>query len=147
MGSRKAEDVIDGVGRVLQFQAARFEDAAEAELEKREEAKRNGEPPPPLDPEINKMANDLQKNGKQYAQLLNPNLLKPQVQIGIRAGQVEVSTPEVTPQLMASTVRELEQSGISRDNITPSMVYDHIALKNGGKIIEGEVIDGIKRDF
>lgn len=147
LGSRDAAKVIEGVGKLLEYQAARFEEAAEAEFNAREEAKVAGDPMPPLDPMLNTMANDLQKNAKQYALLLNPNLLKPQVKVEILAGQVGVNTVEATPQLMAQAARELEAAGTSRDNITPSMLYDHIANKTGGKVIEGEVIDGIKRDF
>lgn len=147
LGSRDSKKVIEGIGKVLTFQAQRFEEAAESEFAAREKAAAAGEPPPPLDPEINKMANDLQKNAKQYATLLNPSLLKPQVNVNIAAGQVGISQPETTPQIMAQAARELEAAGTDRSQITPSMVYEHIARKNGGKIIEGEVIDGIKQDF
>lgn len=147
-GTRNSEDVIEGISKILQFQAQRFEEAAEDEYRKIEKAKEEGEDLPPINSDLTKLANDIQKNAKQYALLINPTLLKPQVSVNINNGTMKLEQSEVTPQLMATAARELEAAGYQRDQLTPSMLYEHIARGQGGvQVVESEVVDGIKRDF
>lgn len=145
-GSRNSNDVIDGIGKILQFQADRFEKAIQAEDDAAKKAEDEGKPPPLPSPELTKLGTEIQKNAKQYALLINPSLMKPQVNINIKGGQTEIEQPEVTPQIMAQAARELEALGHNRGEITPSMLYAHISRKEP-QAIESPVVDGMPRDF
>lgn len=145
--TRNADDVINGIGAILEYQANRFEQILESEAEAQKEHVANGKSAK-FDPEINKMANDLQRNAERYAKLLNPNLTRPQVAVQVNNGQVTLDRSEITPKMRAAAARELEAGGVSRAEQTPQMILDHIvSVQHGGKVLEGEVVDGVRHDF
>lgn len=131
-GTRDADQIIDGLGTLLQLQANRLERGVSDE-------NMYGE----LDPEVTKIANQLFANGSKLATLLNPALKggpKVQVNVGVGgAAAVSASTPN---QVLGSIVRELESRGISRDKITPDMVGNLLAEMTQGapKAIESRVV-------
>lgn len=146
--TRDADEVINGVAAALQMQASRLERMVEEEYDAAEEAERNNERPV-RDPEINKILNDVQRNATAYAKLLNPMLTRPQVAVQVNAGTGAVETlrqSEITSRQRAAAARELEAAGTPRDKLTPDMILEHIAHKEG-KVIEGEVVDGVRNDF
>jgi len=146
--TRDAKDVIDGVAAALQMQASRLEKMVEEEYKAAEEAENNGERPL-RDPEINKILNDVQRNATSYAKLLNPMLTRPQVAVQVNTNSGAVQTmrrEEITPRMRATAARELEAAGVNRDKLTPEMILEHIAHKEG-KVIEGEIVDGVRNDF
>lgn len=147
VGSTDAKEVIKGIGHLLSFQANRVEDAIQAEIDAKEKAKNRGEDDPAPDPEIFKMMTEIQKNATSYAKILNPSLMKPQtaVQVNVGTGQTTTVTAEqqpVTAVESAQAVRELEQAGVSRSDIDPQMVFDHIARKNGTKTVQPVIDQG-----
>lgn len=135
-GSRDSDQIIDGLGMLLQKQAERIEDGEAQESEFDE-----------LNPEVNKMINALFSNGVKLAKLINPALNGgPKVNVNVGVGQggqaaVMAGNPN---QLMGSIVRALEERGIPRDQITPEMVQGVLAGMGGGAsatpAIEGHVI-------
>lgn len=146
--TRDADEVINGVAAALQMQATRLERILEEEYQAAENVQ-EGDPPLPRDPEINKMLNDVQRNATSYAKLLNPMLTRPQVAVQVNTNSGEVETlrqSEITPRMRASAARELEAAGTPRESLTPEMVLEHIA-QSQGKVVEGEVVDGVRNDF
>lgn len=153
-GTRDSDDIIDGIGEILKFQADRFEQAIEREENRIAECKSNGDPVPDLDPEINKMANDLQKNAERLAKLVNPLLTRPQVAIQQNFGKdatpaigEKQPAPEWTPKQLSGAARELEAAGVSREQQTIDMIQQHLLKTNGYPVLEGEVVNGVKNDF
>lgn len=147
--TRNSTDVIDGIGAILQHQANRLESMVEDEAQAREIAE-TAHQPFVRDPEVSKAMNDVQRNAERYAKLLNPMLTKPQVAVQINSGnggQVQISPADVTPLERANAVRELEARGHARQDLTPQMILNHIAESQGGKVVEGEIINGFKNDF
>jgi hypothetical protein len=135
-GTRDADQIIDGLGVLMQLGTRRLERGlGDEEL--------YGE----LDPEVTKIINQLFNQGKDLAKLLDPTLRGgPQVQVNVgQQGAVNAALQAATPnQVVGSIVRELESRGIPRDKITPAMVGNLLAEMTGGsaapKAIEAEVI-------
>jgi hypothetical protein len=132
-GTRDADQIIDGLGTLLQLQARRLDRGVSDE-------NMYGE----LDPEVTKIANQLFANGTKLAKLLNPSLNGgPQVQVNVggNAAAVGAATPN---QVLGSIVRELESRGIPRDQITPNMVGNLLAEMTGAnqapQAIESRVV-------
>lgn len=153
-GTRDWKTVRDGIGKILQFQADRFENAVELEDGRRRKHLDKYDVDDPdhpfrMDPEIGKMANDLQRNAKQYAILLNPAITRPQVAIGIvnngdgSPRQIRVERADVPARLQAQAARELEAAGVPREEQTPEMIFSHLE-KHHQLAIEGEVVEGGK---
>ncbi len=153
--TRDADKVLEGMGHILATQVDRYQWAVDKEHARMQEldAKRSSDdeetPEFRFDPEISKLANDVQKNAATYAKLLNPSLANPKIGVQINGGKAELIEPtKVTPQLMAQAARELEEAGISREEQTVDAIYQQIALTTGGPVIsETQVIDGVTSDF
>jgi hypothetical protein len=133
-GTRDADQIIDGMGVILQLQARRLDrGVADENL--------YGE----LDPEVTKIANQIFTNGAKLAKLLDPARFSgPSVQVNVGGGghaAIQAATPN---QLLGSIIREMEARGIPRSEITPDMVKNFIAEMSGAqqapKAIEAEVI-------
>jgi len=131
--TRDSEQIIEGLGTLLQLQARRLDKGvAEEQL--------YGE----LDPEVTKIANQLFTNGVKLAKLVDPSLAGPQVQVNVGGGSaaaVQAATPN---QVLGGIVRELERRGIDRKDITPDMVGNLLAEMGGAgqapQAIEGRVL-------
>jgi hypothetical protein len=133
-GTRDADQIIDGLGTLLQLQANRLERGVSEE-------NMYGE----LDPEVTKIANQLFQNGSKLATLLNPALKGgPRVQVNVGAGAAATVSASTPHQVLGAIVRELESRGIKREDITPTMVGNLLAEMNSGaaKAIEGRVVGG-----
>lgn len=115
--TRDSGQIIDGLGRLLEKQAQRFQKGLDNEDASEE-----------LDPEVTKIGNSVFQNGVKLAKLVNPSLSQPSVQVGImmgngNAGQVGPVTPQA---MMAAAVAEIEASGVDREDITYQMIVEHI---------------------
>lgn len=125
-GTRNAESIITGLGKLLQKQAERLEDAQAREDD-------SGE----LDPEVTKLYNSVFANGVKLAKLLDPSLTSAKVQVNVgvgiggQAAAVAASDPK---QLVASIVAALEAEGIPREQITSDMVRGVLtSMANNGQ--------------
>jgi hypothetical protein len=135
-GTRDADQILDGLGTLMQLGTRRLERGlADEEV--------YGE----LDPEVTKIINQLFSQGKDLAKLLNPSLRGgPNVQVnvgtnGANAAALAAATPN---QMIGSIVREMEARGIPRDQITPQHIANFLAEMTGAgnapKAIEGEIL-------
>jgi hypothetical protein len=134
-GSRDTNMIMDGLGKLLQSQAAR------AERGLQEEMTLGG-----IDPEVSKIVDQVFKNGVKLAQLQDPSLRGgPKVQVNVGSGG-QASISSATPQqLIAATFRELEAQGIPRERITSEMVQGVLTgmanPETRRRAIESEVIE------
>lgn len=135
-GSRNSDQIIDGLGKLLEMQADRIGDGQIQEEEFGE-----------LNPEVNKLINSLFANGVKLAKLINPALNGgPKVNVNVGVGQggqaaVMAGSPN---QLMGAIVRELEDRGVPRDEITSEMIQGVLEGMSGAAsprpAIEGTAI-------
>jgi len=127
--TRDSDTIIDGLQAILAKQAERAERGVEDE-------QLSGE----LDPEVTKILNSLFGNGVKLAKLVNPSLNGgPKVGVFVNGGQVGVTEGASPKQMVAGIVRELEQQGIPRSQITPEMIQNVIG---GGRVQSPVVIAG-----
>ncbi len=128
--SRDTTSIIDGVAAVLQINSNRLEKGLEME-------EIMG-----LDPEVTRIASVISKDAAMLAKLIDPSLRSPKVQVTVGAGgnaQIGIADPKA---IIASVVRELEQQGYARSEITSEMIEG--VLTRGGaqpRAIEGNVVD------
>jgi hypothetical protein len=112
--SRDAGKIIDGLAELTKLQARRLEATMD------EEAK-SGD----VDPDVTRQMNSLFSNGTKLAKLVNPELAGPgtrvQVNVGT-AGNTEIVSTANPRELVAAAVRALEDRGIPREQITPTML-------------------------
>lgn len=136
--SRNADDVVNMLSSVLGMQAGR--------LEKRIE---NEESEGKLDPNVDKLANAVFKNGTTLAKLLNPALSRPLVQInnGAPANKAIEAVAQGDPRTMAAYVmKEIEADGVAPEDITEEMFENKLmqltaASTPAPSVIEAEVAD------
>lgn len=131
--SRNADDVVEMLASIVSKQAERAEKRISEE-----HFAADGH-----DKEIDKMLNNVFKNGVQLAKLRDPTLGRaPLVQInnhGQAIQQVANSDPRA---LGATVIRELEDSGVRREDITEQMIADHISKNYATKQLEsGDTVD------
>lgn len=132
--TRDSETIIDGLGTLLGAQARRLEQGM---LDERMDGD--------LKPEVTKIIHGLFDRGKELAKLINPSLRDPKLAINMGPNSQALILNGSPAQMTASVVRALEQQGIPRDQITPSMIENlltSLAAKKGNipQAIEGEVI-------
>lgn len=129
--SRNADHIIDGLATLLASQTDRLQKGMEAEAMM-----------PELDPEVTKLANAIFGMGVKLAKLRAPELNGSAVRVGISlqaghaggAGSIERGGAKI----VAQVVRELEASGIPRDQITSEMVQ---AALSPPEVIDAEVVE------
>lgn len=135
-GTRNANDIIDGLGALVQINAGR----AALGVEQEEDFG--------LDPNVTKIIDDTFRQGTKLAQLIDPNLrsAKVQVNIGQSAGVIN-NSPDMSS-VVSSAVRELERAGIKREDITPEMIEGVLAksgnlpeLPVGERVYDAEVVE------
>jgi len=134
--TRDADKIIDGLGAVLSAQAQRAEAAIgwEQETEK-------------LDPELTKVLKAMAEGGEKLAKLIDPSLSSPKIALQINQGSG--STAVVAPNMkvmMANAVKELENRGIPRSDITPDMVMMQLTgakpeIPEPNEILDAEVVE------
>ncbi|UTN91168.1 hypothetical protein SEA_POKYPUPPY_8 [Gordonia phage PokyPuppy] len=130
--SRNADDVVDMLASVVSKQAERVERKIDDEkfLE-------SG-----YDKDVDKLLNNLFKNGATLAKLRNPALGRPLVQINATVDPKAQAIEQADPRALAmGVIQELEDSGIPRDQITEEMVEKHLQANYAPKQLEGDVVD------
>jgi hypothetical protein len=110
--TRDSSQIIDGLGLLVAANTKRLERGI------KEEAAFGD-----VNPEVTKLLNNVFAQGIQLAKLVDPNLRGgARVQVNVGSGgtaSVAMANPK---QLVASVFRQLEESGIPRDQITPDMI-------------------------
>ena len=132
--SRNADDVVEMLASVVSKQAERVEKKIDDE-----KFTDSG-----FDKDIDKMLNNLFKNGATLAKLRDPNLGRPLVQINanLPAQQKAEAIKQADPRALAmGVIEEIEETGIKREDITEEMIEKHIQSKYATKQIDGEVVD------
>lgn len=129
-GTRNVDSIIGALGKLVERQAERLQDAQAAEDV-------SGE----LDPEVTKMYKTVFDQGVKLAKLIDPNLngSKVQVNVGVQgnaAVQVASSDPR---QMVATIMAEFESSGFRRDEITSDMIKGALTAMAGDKSMQQAV--------
>ncbi|QDF18224.1 hypothetical protein SEA_DAKITI_9 [Gordonia phage Dakiti] len=130
--SRNADDVVEMLASVVSKQAERVERKIDDEkfLE-------SG-----YDKDVDKMLNNLFKNGATLAKLRNPALGRPLVQINANVDPKTQAIQQADPRALAmGVIQELEDSGVPREDITEEMIEKHIQDNYAPRQLEGEVVD------
>lgn len=109
-GTRNANDIIDGLGALVQINAGR----AAAGVESEEDFG--------LDPTVTKIIDDTFRQGTKLAQLIDPSLRNPKLQINVGSGGKAAIVTQDMSTIVAGAMRELEQAGFKREDITPDMI-------------------------
>lgn len=133
--SRNAGDVVEMLAGVVELQAKRLENRM-----KDEDTAEDG-----YDPGIDKMLNNVFRNGTTLAKLRDPNLGRaPLVQINTglpQQAQIGQAIQSADPRAVASqVVAAIEAKGVPRKDITPTMVQEYIQEHFGAQP-ELEVVD------
>lgn len=121
-GTRDAEEILDGLGALMATGAHRLERGLRLEAE-------DGD----IDPKVTTILNSLHAQGVTMAKMLDPSLrggAKVQVNVG-NGGQAAIVTQASPQQLVAGIMRELENKGIPRADITSEMIKNLLAAKVG----------------
>lgn len=124
--TRSADNIVDGLTRVLSLQAERLENGVI-----------NEEANDELDPEVTKIANTLLTHGVKLAKLLDPSLNGgPKVGVFVNGAGAQVGIQTNPQAAIASMVSALEAQGIPRDKITEEMVMNLLSGGPGPAAIE-----------
>lgn len=120
--TRNSDKIIDGMVKVLEHSAERYERAADQE----EDFGGPGVDGAALDPELTKLAKLIIEKGGQVAMLIDP-ALRPQAgrppAVNVFAGKGAAVGVGGTPQAaVAAVVQELEANGFTRDQMTPEAI-------------------------
>lgn len=132
--TRDSGHIIDGLGTLVAANARRLDRGMRIELD-------DGE----LDPEVTKILGQVFDQGTKLAKLIDPNLRGgAKVQVNVGAGGAAAISAGNPRQLIAAAIRELEDQGIRRDEITPDMIKGMFeGMQNPARkqqAIEGTVI-------
>lgn len=132
--SKDAGVIVDMLASITAKQAERVDRALQNEQFSSEQE---------LDPQIDKMLNNLFKNGVQLAKLRDPSLGRPLVQVNTinagASGSAAIVAGTDPRTMVAAVVESLEAKGIARADITPEMMEE--ALGSTMKEIEGTVVE------
>lgn len=117
--TRDSDQIIDGLGRIMEKQLERAERGLESE-----EADPTGE----LNPEVTKILKSVFSDGVKLAKLVNPSLNGgTRVNIANINGATPAVGPATTNALVAGVIAEIEAMGVRRDEIDPVMVAEYLA--------------------
>lgn len=117
--TRDANSIIDGLGAIVGRNVERLERGFREEEDDDE-----------IKPEVTRIVGQVFDQGVKLAKLIDPNLAggtKVQVNVGSTAQVVSQQNPK---QLVANVMREIEATGIPRDQITPEMVTQFLQRSN-----------------
>lgn len=117
--TRDADSIIGGLGTILATQTRRMEKGVREEEDYGE-----------LNPEVTKIMNQIFQNGKQLAQLIDPNLRGgARIQINNGVNPMQGATQG---QVLGSILAQFEARGIPRNEVTPEMLKAALAELGGG---------------
>lgn len=130
--SRNAEDVVEMLASIVSKQAER----AEKKLED-EKFLESG-----YDKDVDKMLNNVFKNGVQLAKLRDPSLGRPLVQINANVNPQAKAIESADPRALAmNVIQEIESTGVKREDITEEMIQQYMQNNYAPKQLEGDVVD------
>lgn len=110
--SRDVDQIIDGLGVLMKANTKRLERGLEYE-------EIDGE----LDSEVSKMMGQVFDQGMKLAKMVDPARFSgPKVQVNVAPGGAASVSSGNPRQLIAAAIRELEASGIKREEITTEMI-------------------------
>jgi hypothetical protein len=134
--TRDADTILDGLRTLLAANANRLERGMQYETV-------DGE----VDPEVTKMVGQVFDQGVKLAKLLEPTRFSGGASVQVNVGTSGAASLSAggPRQLVAQVVRELEQRGVPRNEITPAMVQATLEAmvatpEQKQKAIEGTVI-------
>lgn len=133
--TRDADSIIDGLTMIAGAGAERLERSMQLEQDLGD-----------IDPEVNKMMAQLFDQGVKLAKLIDPKRFSPGSKVQVNVGEGgAVAVGSANPRdLVKNVVRQLEQQGIDRKDITPEMIQGALeGMINPAqetKSIEGAVI-------
>lgn len=131
--SRDAGVITNMLASIVSKQAERVETVLDDEKFNKE-----------INPEVDKMLNNLFKNGVQLAKLRDPNLGRPLVQINNVQGSIGANqkVANADPRgIVSHIVSEIEATGIDRSDITEQMIKDYMSQQQNLAIGSGEITD------
>jgi hypothetical protein len=130
-GTRNADSIIDGLGKLLVMQADRAEDSLAQE-------RMSGDDP---NPEVTRQLNAVFKNGTLLAKLIDPNLNGKGTTINNNTLNVNGGATSNSPRsMLAEVVKQLELAGIPRNEITPDMIKTMLTQGADRPALEGVVV-------
>ena len=140
-GTRDSNDIIDGLSTLLKRNAERLDDALDME-------KAIGD----MDANVSRQMNQVFDQGLKLAKLIDPTLRGgPNVQVNVGSGGTASVNVGDTRQIVAAAMRELEASGIKREDITPAMIEGILTRGASGgterAAIEGHVVRSAHPDL
>ena len=122
MNSRDSDKIIQGLSALLGKEADRVQGAVERE----EEAVKTGEG---YDPQVTAMMKVVFDHGVKLAKLVDPKLAGgTKVQVNVGGGLPAGTTPQ---QMAAAMIRQIEEEGTPREDITAEMVTERLQLMAG----------------
>ena len=133
MGSRDADQLIEGLSEIAKVQAERVG----KDLQEEEDSGKRF-------PETDKRLKDLFDSGQKIARLVRPELngRGVQVNVGVMGGTAVVQ--QRTPQeLVSGAIRALEEKGIPRERITEDAILgllEGVTSRKGAELLE-DVVD------
>jgi hypothetical protein len=111
-GTRDSYDIIDGLTAIVKRGAERLDTALETESVIGD-----------TDPSVTKQMSVVFDQGIKLAKLIDPKLRGgPSVQVNVGSGGTAAVQVGDTRQIVASAMRELEASGVKREEITSAMI-------------------------
>lgn len=127
-GSRQADDIVDGLSRLMEIQVERLKKGLD------------NEDPDDLDPELSKLISRAFADGVKLAKLRNPKLAGgPLVGINLNVPRdvLEAARPA---ELTGIAVKALESQGIPREDITSEMIQRVLApaLEAASTVVDEE---------
>lgn len=121
-GTRNSEDIIDGLTALVRVSAERLDGQMETE-------RILGD----ADPNVTKGLSQVFDQGVKLAKLIDPGLRGgPKVQVNV-GGATSVQVTLDPRQVVAAAMRELEASGVRREDITPAMIEGIVARTMTGE--------------
>lgn len=111
-GTRDSHDIVDGLTMLVKRNAERLDQALDTERVLGD-----------VDPQVSKQLGQVFDQGIKLAKLVDPSLRGgPQVQVNVGSGGTAAVSVGDTRSIVAAAMRELEASGIKREEITSAMI-------------------------
>ena len=124
-GTRSSSAIIAGLQELMQENSTRIRKALDAEAQRGEEGSFT------LDPELTKLIDKTVIHGEKVAKLVDPKLRPGPAALVQVNNNTQKGLPSIqaTPQqLTATVIRELEEQGMKREEITPEIINDRIKV-------------------
>lgn len=115
--TRDSEVIIDALSNLLSRNVARLENAMDNEADKGE-----------VDPHVTRLVESIWDRGERLAKLLDPELGHPTSKTSGNINFLNVNMAKSPQELASAVFAELEAQGVARDQITPELVENLMAM-------------------